>query len=78
MDVELITEMWSAMRPHFAGDYERAADDFVTVMAENNVDLTELLEFTSDRYIKEALREYVDHDHDEDEGIELFDDEMEH
>lgn len=71
--IDILPEIWEAMRPHLAGGDKQAAEDFVNVLADNGVELAEFNEMISDRHIKEALLEYIDHDDLEEEGDDYFD-----
>lgn len=83
MSLELVTEIWSAMKPLFAtSDRPEAADTFVNVLIDNDFDPKELKRaFKKDGNIINALGLYevddVDEQEDEDEeeyGYDFEDD----
>jgi len=73
MSLELVTEIWAAMKPLFAtSDRPEAADTFVNVLIDNDFDPKELKRaFKKDGNIVNALGLYevdeVDEQEDEDE-----------
>jgi len=60
MNVDTFAELWEAMRPHFAGGYDSAAEDFVTVLSDHGVELEDFREHISDSNLVKALAEYVE------------------
>jgi len=78
MSVDLSLEIWEALRPHIAGGFQEAADDFVAVLTENLIEPEDINASTTDTHIKKALVDYIDvEDYEEDEdafGITDYDD----
>jgi len=67
MSLEIVLEVWQALRPHIAGGFQEAADDFVTVLVDNVIDLKEASAYTTDMYIKKSLSDHIEIDDYEDE-----------
>jgi hypothetical protein len=67
MSLDLSLEIWEALRPHIAGGFQAAADDFVSILSENAYSLEELSENTTDSYIRSSLKDYIELDDDEPE-----------
>jgi len=78
MSLELVTEIWAAMKPLFAtSDRPEAAETFVNVLIDNDFDPKDLKRvFKKDGNIVNALGIHDDIDYDEDEASE--DDEYEY
>jgi hypothetical protein len=75
MSLDLSLEIWEALRPHIAGGFQEAADDFVVVLTENMLDPVDINEYNTDPHIKKSLLDYIDvEDYEEEEdafgGIE--------
>ena len=77
MSVDLSLEIWEALRPHIAGGFQEAADDFVTILTENLVDPEDINASTTDTHIKKALMDYIEiEDYEEDDdAFGIIDDE---
>lgn len=75
MSLDIVTDLWAAMKPMFAtSDLPEAAEVFVNVLIENDVDPMDLKKaFKKDGNIINALGVHVDFGEDEDE--ENIDDE---
>jgi len=80
MSLELVTEIWAAMKPLFAtSDRPEAAETFVNVLIDNDLDPKDLKRvFKKDGNILNALGLHddvsdVDEDEDEDDGYEDYD-----
>lgn len=63
-NIEILLEVWSALRPHLiGGDVEVAADDFVHVVLEHGVSASALLPYVNDDdELATALKEYARED----------------
>mgnify|MGYP004003700023 FL=1 len=59
MSLDLSLEIWEALRPHIAGGFQEAADDFVMLLIENAIDPVDINASTSDTYIKKSLVDHV-------------------
>ena len=59
MSLDLSLEIWEALRPHIAGGFQEAADDFVMLLIENAIDPADINASTSDTYIKKSLVDLV-------------------
>jgi len=72
MSLELVTEVWAAMKPLFAtSDRPEAAETFVNVLIENDFDPKDLKRvFKKDGNIINALGIHDDIDYNEDEDDE--------
>jgi len=67
MSLDLSLEIWEALRPHIAGGFQEAADDFVTILTENMVDPEDINASTTDSHIKKALMDHIEvEDYEED------------
>ena len=68
MSLDLSLEIWEALRPHIAGGFQEAADDFVTVLTENLINAEDISASTTDRHIKKSLLDHIEvEDYEEDE-----------
>ena len=74
MNLDMIAELWEAVRPHIAGAYKETAEDFVAVLGENAINLAEFKEHTDDSYLKKAIIAYVDDEELEEEEDSDYDD----
>ena len=77
MDLDLVEEIWHALKSHIHSTYdiEAAADTLVNLLIDNNCEAKDIKDtFKGERVIIAALKAYIDqHDGDEDED-EDFDD----
>lgn len=77
MSLDLSLEIWEALRPHIAGGFQEAADDFVTVLVDNVIDPEDIVASTTDLHIKKSLLDHIEvDDYEEDEdAFGIIDDE---
>lgn len=80
MNLNLICEVWDAMRSHIdLNERKEAADTLVNLLVDNNFEFDEIKEaFRGQKEILTALKTYVDHhETDDEEYYEEDDDEDE-
>lgn len=80
MNLNLICEVWDAMRSHIdLNERKEAADTLVNLLVDNNFEFDEIKEaFRGEKEILTALKTYVDHhETDDEEYCEEDDDEDE-
>jgi len=79
MNLNLICEVWDAMRSHIdLNERKEAADTLVNLLVDNNFEFDEIKEaFRGEKEILTALKTYVDHHETDEEYYEEDDDEDE-
>jgi hypothetical protein len=77
MDLDLVEEIWHALKSHIHSTYdiEAAADTLVNLLIDNNCEAGDIKDtFKGERVIIAALKAYIDQHDGEDEEDEDFDD----
>ena len=77
MDLDLVEEIWHALKSHIHSTYdiEAAADTLVNLLIDNNCEAGDIKDtFKGERVIMSALKAYIDQHDGEDEEDEDFDD----
>jgi hypothetical protein len=77
MDLDLVEEIWYALKSHIHSTYdiEAAADTLVNLLIDNNCEAGDIKDtFKGERVIMSALKAYIDQHDGEDEEDEDFDD----
>ena len=77
MDVDLANEIWNGIKRYInAVDRAEAAEDFVGILVDNDVDPEDIKDtFKGDNHIKNALAGYINSDEEEYEEEEFYDEE---
>ena len=77
MDVDLANEIWNGIKRYInAVDRAEAAEDFVGILVDNDVDPEDIKDsFKGDNHIKNALAGYINSDVEEYEEEEFYDEE---
>jgi len=70
MSLDLSLEIWETLRPHIAGGFQEAADDFVTLLTENLIDPEDIAASATDSHIKKSLLDYIEiEDYEEEDDV---------
>ena len=77
MSVDLANEIWNGIKRYInAVDRAEAAEDFVGILVDNDVDPEDIKDtFKGDNHIKNALAGYINSDEEEYEEEEFYDEE---
>jgi hypothetical protein len=74
MSLDLVSEVWDALRDHLDfNSRSEAADTLVNLLIDNNYEPDEIKNAFNDKDIRSALKAYVE-EHDQDDDYDEYDD----